>query len=367
MRLPFVLVALSSTGIIGCNRPPTNRPSAPPAPVTVAVVGRKVVPVQVRTIGSVKALATVAIRPRVGGVLTEVHFREGEYVKKDQKLFTIDPRSYEATVKQAEATLVKSKAVVKGAELDLKRLEQASSAVGAAELDAARTAVASAQAVVGVDEAAIASAKLQLSFTNITSPLDGRVGELLVNQGNLVDANGINPLVVVNQVSPIAVTFALPEPQLPAVGAARRQNPLKVEAYLRDGQPPIPGVLAFIDNAVNTTSGTVQLKAEFPNTDRKLWPGQFVDVVLTVREEPDRVVIPATAVQAGQNGTFVFMVTAEKKAELRPVTVEFETGGEAVITKGLNGGESVVTTGQLRLVSGAAVDVKPDGPVEGAK
>lgn len=363
--LPLVAVVCAAAG--GCSRPPANgRPPAPPAPVTVAAVGRKTVPVQVRTIGSVKAVATVAVRSRVGGVLTAVHFREGDTVTKGQPLFTIDPLPYEAAVTQAKAVLAKSEAVAQGAERDRRRLEGVSTAVGA-ELDAARTAAASARATVAVDEAALASAKLQLTYTTITSPLDGRTGELLVNQGNLVDTNGATPLVVVNQISPITVTFALPEPQLPAVTAARRQGPLTVEAYLRDGQPPIPGALAFVDNAVNATSGTVQLKAEFPNTDRKLWPGQIVDVVLTVRREPDRVVVPAAAVQAGQTGPFVFLVTADKTAELRPVTVEFETGGEAVIASGLAGGETVVTSGQLRLVPGAAVEAKADARPEGAE
>lgn len=319
-------------------------------------------PVQIRTIGSVKPLASVSIRPQVGGELTGVHFKEGEYVTKGQKLFTIDPRPYEAAVRQAEATQAKSETALKGARRVFDRLNAAREGAAGAELDAARTAVESAQATVEVDKAAVATAKLQLGFTTINSPLDGRMGELLVNQGNLVDANAVTPLVVVNQVSPIAITFSLPEPQLPAVGAARRQAPVKVEAYLRDGQPPIPGVLAFIDNAVNITSGTVMLKGEFPNTDRKLWPGQFVDVVITVRERPDSVVVPSTAVQTGQSGSFVFVVTADNKAEQRPVTIEFEAGNEAVIAKGLTGGERVVTAGQLRLVPGAAVSIKKDEP-----
>jgi len=330
--------------------------------VSVAIAVAKSVPVQVRTIGSVKPLASVSIRPQVGGELTGVHFTEGEYVTKGQKLFTIDPRRYEAAVRQAEASQAKSETALKGARRVLDRLNAAREGAAGAELDAARTAVEGAQAAVEVDKAAVATAKLQLGFTAITSPLDGRVGELLVNQGNLVDANAVTPLVVVNQVSPIAVTFSLPEPQLPAVGAARREGSVKVEAYLRDGQPPIPGVLAFIDNAVNTASGTVMLKGEFSNADRKLWPGQFVDVVITVRDRPDSVVVPTAALQTGQNGTFVFVVTADNKADLRAVTVEFEAGNEAIIAQGLSAGERVVTAGQLRLVPGAAVSIKKDEP-----
>ena len=350
------------TVLIGCAKPPAAAREAPPTPVSVATATTKTVPVQIRTIGSVKPLATVSIRPQVGGQLVGVHFKEGETVTKGQKLFTIDPRPYEAAVRLAEATQAKSETALKGAQRLLDRLGTAGGGAAGVELDAARTAVEGAEAAVAVDKSAVASAKVQLAYTTIFSPLDGRVGELLVNQGNQVDANAVTPLAVVNQVSPIAVTFALPEPQLPAVAAARRQGPVKVEAYLRDGQPPIPGVLAFIDNAVNTTSGTVLLKGEFPNTDRKLWPGQFVDVLLTVRERPDSVVVPAVAVQTGQGGAFVFVVTADNKAEQRPVTVEFEAGNEAVIAKGLAGGERVVTAGQLRLVPGAAVSVKKDEP-----
>ncbi|WP_168219109.1 efflux RND transporter periplasmic adaptor subunit [Limnoglobus roseus] len=333
--------------------------------MTVAVSEKRTVPVQVRTIGTVKTVATVAIRPRVGGQLTEVLFKEGEYVKKDQKLLTIDPRPYQAAVKLAEATLAKSRAMLKGAELDLERLEKvdAGGAASGVELDKSRTVAAAAKASVAIDEASLDSAKIQAGYTTITSPLDGRVGELLVNQGNLVEANGLNPLVVIHQVSPIFVTFALPEQELPAVAAAQAEAPLTVEALLREGEPPMRGKLAFIDNAVNVGSGTMSLKAEFPNRDHKLWPGQFVDVVLTLRDRPDSVLIPTAAVQAGQRGTFVFVVNAERKVELRPVTVAFETDREAVISSGLSAGETVVTEGQLRLVAGLKVDVKAGLPV----
>jgi multidrug efflux system membrane fusion protein len=359
-RLLYWTAFLPLFVLLGCNKSTSVTPEPPPAPVTVTTASTRTVPLQVRAIGSVKVVATVSVRSRVGGALTEAHFKEGDYVKKGQKLFTIDPRPFEAAVKQAEATQAKNKAVLRGAELALNRtaLGGTGGAITGSELDVARTAVASARAAVEADDAMIASAKLQLSFTTITSPLDGRAGELLVNVGNLIDANGTAPLVVVNQISPIFVTFALSEVHLPVVSLAQAKGPLKVEAHLRAGETPLPGVLAFIDNAVNTTSGTVQLKAEFPNTDRKLWPGQFVDVVMTIGTRPDSVVVPAAAVQTGQQGTYVFIVNAEKKAELKPVTVAFEADGEAVLSAGLTGGEMVVVDGQLRLISGTKVDVK---------
>lgn len=345
--------------LAGCTKPPPPRPEPPPAPVAVAVATKKTVPVRVRTIGSVKALATVAVRPRVGGELTGVFFKEGDVVKKDQKLFTIDPRPYEAAIKQAEANRAKNAAVLAGAELDLKRAAQAKStgAGSPTEYDAAFTAVASAKAAIEADTAAINTAKVQLSYTTITSPLDGRVGELLVTQGNLVDANGVNPLVVINQVHPISVAFTLPEQQLPAVAAASAKGPLKVEADVRGGGPRAVGKLAFIDNAADPLTGTVQFKATFDNAAEKLVPGLFVEVTLTLGDRPDSVVVPAAAVQSGQKGQYVYLV-AGGKAEVRPVTVLFDAGGEAVISAGLSGGETVVTEGQLRLAPGVRVTTK---------
>jgi multidrug efflux system membrane fusion protein len=352
--------------LLGCAEHSSHPPEPPPVPVRVTVAAVKTVPVQARVIGTVKAVSTVSVRPQVGGQLTEVHFKEGDYVKKGQKLFTIDPRPYEVAVKEAKANLAKSEALLVGAERILARVVRLSgAAVSAEEIDAARTAAASARAVVAADAAALNSAQLQANYTTITSPLDGRTGGLLVTAGNLVGANDANPLVVVKQVSPINVTFALPERQLPAVATARRERPLKVEAFLRNGEPPAAGVLAFIDNAVDAGTGTVQLKAEFRNEDRKLWPGQFVDVVLTIRERPGSVVVPVEAVQSGQQGEYVFVVTPEKTAEMRRVTVGFEVGGEAVIASGLDGGETVVLAGQLRLAPGARVAVK-DAPVRSA-
>jgi membrane fusion protein, multidrug efflux system len=359
----FLLLAT----LVGCARPPAGRSEPPPAPVVVATAGKKTVPVRMRTIGSVKAVATVAIRPQVGGQLTEVYFQEGDYVKAGDKLFQIDPRPYDAAVKQAEANLAKSQTLLTGAELDLRRAEDAKrSGVGAAtDYDAALTAAASAKAVVEADRVALRSAKIQAEFTTIASPIDGRVGELLVPRGNLVEANGTNPLVVINQIRPISVTFTLPEQQLPIVVEARKlmearkRGPLKVEVDLRGGGKLADGVLSFIDNAADSLTGTVLFKAEFPNPEERLWPGLFVDVILTLGERTDSVVIPSAALQSGQKGQYVYVVTPEKKAELRTVTVAFESDGEAVIASGLSGGETVVVEGQLRLAPGVKVEPKP--------
>lgn len=358
--LTLALAAVSLSLLTGCPKPPTAKPPAPPAPVVVARAVTKTVPVRVRSIGSVKVLSTVGVRPRVGGELREAHFREGDFVKKGQRLFTLDPRPYEAALKQAEAALAREAAGLRGAEVDQRRIEQVgfTGAAAATELDTARTAVAVARANVAAGEAAAHSARLQLSFTTITSPIDGRTGNMLVTPGNLLSATEANPLVVINQISPIAVAVALPEQELPAVTAALRKGPMHIEAALRDGGPPIPGKLAFVDNAVDAGTGTVQLKAEFKNEDRKLWPGQFVDVVLFVGERPNSVVVASAAVQSGQQGQYVFTVADDKTAQQRPVTVAFEADGESVVESGLADGDTVVTEGQIRLAPGVKVEVK---------
>lgn len=354
----YPVALIVSVTLLGCEKPPPLQKDAPPAPVTVTTAAKRTVPIQVRAIGTVKVIATVSVRPRVGGELTEVHFKEGDYVAKGRKLFTIDPRPYEAAVQQAKATLTKNEAALLGAQRNLDRLERVgTSGTATAEVDTAQTAVDTAKAAVAADQAALHSAQLQAMFTTITSPLDGRTGGLLVTAGNLVAANDANPLVVINQVSPIYVAFAVPEQDLPAITAAQKLKPLAVAADPHDGKDPAQGTLAFVDNAVDVTTGTVQLKAEFPNTDRRLWPGQFVDVVMTVGERPHSVVVPTAAVQAGQMGQYVYVITADKTAEVRPVEVAFEAQGEAVIASGLSGGESVVLEGQLRLAPKAKVEV----------
>lgn len=362
MRFMFQTVALLGfAATCGCTKPPTGRPEPPPAPVTVAAAARKTVPERIHAIGSVKTLATVAVRPRVGGQLTGVFFKEGDYVEENKVLFTIDPRPYEAAVKQAEANRAKNEVILKGAQVELVRVEALrDGGVGTAtDYETAVTAVASARAAIEADKVAINTAKLQHSFTTITAPIAGRAGELLVSAGNLVEANGLNPLVVINQIDPITVTFALPEQQLPVVRGAWKKGPLKVEADLRGEGVLAVGELAFIDNAADPLTGTVQFKATFANADQKLWPGLFVDVTLTLGARADSVVVPSAALQSGQKGQYVYTITADKRAELKPVTVAFEIDGEAVIASGLSGGETVVVEGQLRLAPGTKVDPKP--------
>lgn len=373
IRILSLAAALGVVIYAGCARPPAERPESPPPPVSVAVAQQKTVPVQIRSIGLVKVISTVSVRPRVSGEITEVHFTEGTDVKKGDKLFTIDARPYEAAVKLAEANVAKSTALLKGAEMTLRRATQIGLTAGSqAELDAARTAVESAKATVAADEAAANSARLQAGFTTITAPIDGRAGAILATRGNLVASTDLNPLVVLNQISPITVAFSVPEQQLPLLAAARLAGPLRVEADLRGGGPLAAGTLQFIDNTVDPGTGTLACKALFANENRKLWPGLFVDVTLTLGERPDSVVVPLAAIQAGQQGNYVYVVGAGDAAQARPVTVAFEANGEAVVATGLKPGEVVVTDGQLRVAPGMKVEVRakpaaPTGTAGGAK
>jgi multidrug efflux system membrane fusion protein len=357
------MTALCLASIAGCTRPVPPAPPASPPPVTVATARVQTVPVQLRAIGTVRVFATVAVRPRLNGELTEVHFREGQDVKKGDRLFTIDPRPYRTALEQAKAQLERDQALLRGAELVLERGRQLArtSAIAAELLDRNYTDVASARATVAADQAAVKSAELQLEFTTINAPIDGRTGNVLVTVGNLVSTSEPNPLVVINQISPISVSFSVPEQYLAEIEANRRKHDgtLPVDASLRGGSAPLHGKLTFIDNTANTTTGTVQLKATFPNEDRRLWPGQFVEVIMTLGERRDSVTVPSAAVQEGQDGSFVFVLRPDSTAALQFVDTAFvTTEGEAVITKGLSGGETVITDGHLRVAPGSKVAVQ---------
>lgn len=365
MRCLFHL-PLAFASIVGAS---CSKPVAPPqtpslAPVTVTKAGIKNVPVQLKAIGNVRVLNTVVVRPRVNGELTAVHFKEGEFVKTGDKLFTIDPRPYQTSLAFAQAQLDRDLALLKGAEIILSRSRQVpgTAAITADELDKLRTDVASAAATVTADRAALRTAELQLSYTTIHSPIDGRTGNILIQPGNLLTASQVDPLVVINQITPISVAFAVPEYNLATLDENLRlqSGKLPVVAIPRDSAIQIPGVMSFVDNSVDIQTGTVQLKATFPNDDRRLWPGRFVDIIVTLTERANSVTVPAVAVQEGQNGPFVFVIGAEDKAEQRQIKVAFISDlGEAVIETGLAEGETVVTDGHLRVSPGGKVAIKP--------
>ncbi len=330
-------------------------------PVLAAVAQQKVVPIQIRAVGNVEAYATVSIKSQVTGVLDRAHFKEGQNVKKGQLLFTIDPRPLQASLKQAEATLARDFAQVQNWREQVRRYAELveKQYVSREQYDQIKTNAEAAEAVVTADQAAVENAKVQLSYCYIYSPMTGRVGSLLVNEGNLVRVNDGTPLVVINQLTPIFVTFSVPEQNLEDIKRRMAAGKLKVEArFSSDEGRPEEGALSFVDNAVDRSTGTVKLKSEFANSSQRLWPGQFVNVALTLTSQPDAVVIPSEAIQVGPEGQHVFVIKPDKQVEMRPVVVGPTDQGEAVITKGLVAGEQIVREGQFLLGPGSRVDIK---------
>jgi multidrug efflux system membrane fusion protein len=344
-------------------------PSSPAVPVLAAAVEQKTVPVQVHAIGSVEPYSTVAVKTQITGELTGVFFKEGDDVKKGQLIFTLDKRPYEATLKQAEANLARDQAQAQNARGQAKRYESLwnSGVVAKEQYDQMQYSADALDAAVAADQAAVENARVQLVYCSIYSPINGRTGSLMIHQGNMIKANDTPFLVNINQVEPIYVTFTVPQQFLAEIKQYARTGKIRVEASIpSDSRGPVLGKLSFIDNTVDQTTGTIKLKGEFANTDRRLWPGQFIDVVLTLRNQPDAIVVPSQAVQNGQQGQFVFVIKPDMTVESRPVIVSRTTDGQAVVDKGLAPGEQVVTDGQLRLVPGSRVEIRqalvPEAP-----
>ena len=343
----------------------TKQVGAPPkesVPVTVGTAARQDVPVEVRAIGHVDPYSSVAVKARVGGEVVRVGFKEGQDVRKGDLLFQIDPRPYEATLAQMRAQLERDRAVAKNTEDQVKRYADLvqKDYVTKEQYDATRSGSEAAAATVKADEAMLENAKLQLSYCTVTAPIDGRAGSVLVYPGNQVKGNDDKPLVVLNQVNPVYVSFAVPESSLAAIRKhARPGQRLKVTASTTGASgPPPAGELTFLDNAVDMTTGTILLKATFANENHSLWPGEYVDVVLTLATEPGAVVVPSQAVQNGQSGQYVYVVKNDLTVESRKITVSRLHGTLAVVGSGLAPGERVVTDGQLRLAPGARVEIK---------
>jgi multidrug efflux system membrane fusion protein len=361
--LLLALLAALAVSSPGCGNKPVQ--SAPPGgsavPVQVATAVRKTVPVQLEAIGTVEALSSVSIKSQINGQVTQVHFFEGQEVKQGELLFSLDKRTVEAALHQAEAALARDEAQAAKSKADAARAQKLfnEGIIAQDALDSFTTASAAADAVVKADRAAIEYARVQLSYTSIYAPVSGRAGSLLVHPGDIVKANDVPVLVVINQIQPLYVTFTVPEQNLPAIKRAMLSSRLPVEAQITgDSAGPARGTLSFVDNAVDQSTGTIRLKGTFPNDDRRLWPGQFVSVTLRLAEQPNAIVVPSQAVQTSQAGSLVFVVRKDMSAESRPVTPGQTVGGETVIEKGIEAGEQVVTDGQLRLVPNAKVSIK---------
>jgi len=357
-------LSLTLAGCSGKNSGATEKKAeAPAVPVVVASVVKKTVPMRIQAIGNVEPFATVAIKARVDGQIVKVFFSDGQEVIAGQPLFQLDPRPFQALFEQAGATLLRDKAQLEHAHAQEQRYKDLlqKNFVSKDAYAQFRTNVDTAQATVRADQAAVETARLQLEYSTIRSPIGGRTGKIMIQLGNLVKANDTNPLVVINQVSPVYLSFAVPEQYLGGIRKYMAAGKLPVQARLSDSDDSAAnGELAFIDNTVDTTTGTVRLRAIFQNKDRVLWPGQFVTAVVTLHEQRDAVVVPSQAVQTGPNGQFVFVVKPDLSAEVRIVTVERVDGTQSVIAKGLAPGEKVVTTGQMFLVPGIKVNPKPD-------
>jgi len=332
-----------------------------PVPVLVASVARADVPVYLDAVGTIRALNTVTVRPQVDGKLLSVNFKEGDDIKKGDVLAKIDPVIYQAQLDQAIAKKAQDEAQLANSKIDLERYERlaATAAINKQQADTQRALVAQNTALVQADQAAIDNARAMLGYTTIAAPLDGRTGIRMVDEGNLVRAADVNSaIVVITQLRPISVLFNLPQQELPQLNAAAAKGPLSVEAQRSDTDMVIDrGLLRVVDNQVDQTTGTVKLKAEFPNPDLQLWPGQFVNVRLLIDTLKQVVVIPTGAVQRGPNGTFVYVVKDDNTVTVRSIAVQKQDETQTVVKSGLEANERVVTTGFVRLTDGSKVSV----------
>jgi multidrug efflux system membrane fusion protein len=362
VRFFFFIVSIAITVFLfACSKKSGPPPRMEEVTVTAATVIQKAVPVQLRAIGNVEAYSTISVKSQIEGVLIRVHFKEGQNVNKGDILFTIDPRPYEAALKQAEANLAKDNAQLENAQKEVSRYEDLvkKGYVAQEQYDQIRTNAAALEATVNADKALVENARLQLKYCYIYSPINGRTGNLIANEGNLIKANADNPMVTINQIQPIYVTFSIPEQYLNEIKKYMAAGKLNVKAFIsKEDVMPEQGGLTFIDNTVDMATGTIKLKGTFANKETRLWPGQFVNVLLTLTMQPDAIVVPSQAVQAGQSGVYVFVIKSDLTVESRPVVVDRSLDGESVIEKGLQPGERVVTDGQLRLVPGAKVEIK---------
>ena len=334
----------------------------PPVPVLAATVEQKDIPLQVHAIGAVEAFSTVSVKTQITGELTGVFFKEGEDVRQGQLLFTLDKRPGEADVRRAEGALARDEAQAQNALSEQKRYESLVKAgvVSTQEYDRVASNATALEAAVRADRGTLENAKVQLVYASIYSPINGRTGNLMVHQGNMIKANDVPSLVNINQVEPIYVTFTVPQQYLGEVKQYSRNGSLVVQATIPgDTRGPISGKLSFIDNMVDSGTGTIKLKGIFTNGDRRLWPGQFVDAYLTLKTQSNALVIPSQAIQNGQQGPYVYVIKDDNTVEVRLVTTtDTQQAGQLIVQKGLAVGERVVTDGQLRLVPGSKVQVK---------
>lgn len=356
---PAASTDASAGGGAGGRRGPT-----PAVPVLISAAVQKDVPQLVKTVGTVEAYSTVDVRPQVSGTLVKVSFNEGQEVAAGAPLFMIDPAPFQAAVNQAEATFAKDTAQAKNMEAQRARNEDLlkRGIISPQDYDTSSAAAASSAAAVKADQAQVDNARLQLQYTQIAAPVSGRTGALLVHQGNVVRTTDTNPMVVINQIVPIRVVFGVPAQYLSQVRAGQAASPLPTTARAAGSQDAVSrGAVSFLDNTVDAATGTLKVKGEFPNSDRKLWPGELVEVSLQLKVATKATVVPAAAVQNGQQGQYVYVVNPDQTVAFRPVQTSLRNGDDIVVESGLKVGEQVVTDGQLGLTPGAKIQVKNGG------
>ena len=354
--------ALASLGVLasGCTKQQAAPQPRAAIPVVVGTVKIKAMPVEVIAIGHVEPVSTVSIEAQVPGQLLDVHFKEGDFVRKGQLLLTLDPRPYEAALSQAKAALARDKATAVNNRLQAQRYAKllAEGIVPASQVESYTSTADASDAVVNADEAAIKTAELNLEYCTIYSPLDGRTGALMLKPGNLVKVADV-PIIVINQVNPIYVNFGIPQQFWPEIKKYMAQGTLRVKATVpKDSGAAEEGSVAFVDNAIDPSTGNIHLRAAFTNSQNRLWPGLYVNIVLTLSEQAGAIVVPAQAVLQGNMGSFVYVVRPDKRVEPRTIIPIRTIQGETVVEKGLQSGEMIVTDGQARLEPNARVEIK---------
>jgi multidrug efflux system membrane fusion protein len=353
--------AAGGAGKDAATAPPADRP----VPVVATTVEQRDVPVYLEGIGSVAAFNTVAIKAQVDGRLDKVFFREGQAVKKGELLAQVDARPFAIQLQSAQAGLTRDRVQVDNARVNLKRYEdlRAQNLIPQQQVDDQKATVRQLEAVTLLDQAQISSARLSLDYSRVISPIDGVTGVRLVDAGNFVRATDPNGIVVVTQLDPISILFTLPEDDLPRVARSLAEGPVTVEAWSRDGARKLAaGQVLLIDNQINQATATIRLKASFPNTDRSLWPNQFVKARLLLAVRKGALVVPATVVQRGPQGTFAYAIGDDQKVAMKPITVESFVADLAILSAGLRPGEKVVSEGQGQLRPGSKISTKSDKP-----
>ena len=375
MKVRFIhglgLALLICGALAGCSRDPKNTKASPPipaVPVGVATVQQRDFPVYLTGLGSVQGFNTVSLKTRIDGQITQVNFQEGQDVKIGELLIQIDPRPYEVALATAQANLQRDEAQLQYAKTQYERQKAlyAGGVIAKQDLDTQEASLGQYVGTIAADKAAIDNAKLNLFYTRITSPINGRIGLRMVDIGNYVTAASGAAMVVITQMHPIAIIFTLPEDQLQTVRQRMKAGALAVDVYSRDDQTKLStGKLLTIDNEIDQTTGTARLKAVFENPDNNLWPNQFVNVHLLLETRKDAITMPTSAVQRGPQGTFTYLVDDKNTVQVRPVQVDLTQGNVAVIASGLQPGDRVVTDGQEKLQAGSRVT--PQGPANQSK